>query len=562
MSLRDWLDERTGWRALLRGALDEPVPGGARWAYVFGSVLAFLFLVQAATGVVMATCYSPSVTTAWASVAYLQDQMTAGWFVRGLHSAGASAIMIFLGLHMLQVTLWGAYKKPREVNWLVGLLLLGLSFGFALTGYLLPWDQKGYWATQVATSLLGATPLVGRPLQQLVLGGPTYGNLTLTRFYALHVFVLPALTALLIVAHVKLFRRHGVTPSWRLSDEELRKRTAPFWPDQLLRDLVAMAVVLGAMAWWTWKHHGAELEAPADPSSAYDARPEWYFLPLFQLLKYFPGRGEVVAAIGAPLCAGALFLYVVWRDRGDSRDPFARKRFVLPIVALLGGAAWLGVAAVREDARNPTYQKQRERAARDAERTRHLALAGVPPGGGLAVLENDPEWKARRILGERCLGCHVYQGGGEERAPALDGWSSRAWLAGLLREPDAPRYYGKTKVHGMKPVKAEPHEIDALVEYVWQQGGGAADGALAGEGAKLFAAKQCDMCHDVDGATGGDAPNLGGRATADWLRRFLRDPGAPTFFGQKNTMPRFGEKLSPEEIDAVAGLLLREREKR
>src|SRR5262249_31385154 len=150
--------------------------------------------------------------------------------------------------------------------------------------------------------------------------------------------------------------------------EELEKRKAPFWPDQLLRDVVAMAVVLGAMAWWTVRHHGAELEAPADPTSAYDARPEGDFLPLFQLLKYFPGRGEIAAAIGAPLVAGALMIYVVWRDRGPSRDPFQRKRFVLAIVALLGGAAWLGVAAARDDARNPAYQAQRERAAHDAER--------------------------------------------------------------------------------------------------------------------------------------------------------------------------------------------------
>src|SRR5579871_2227658 len=384
MRIGEWLDERVGWRALVRAALDEPVPGGARWAYVFGSVLTFLLLVQAATGIVMASCYSPSVTTAWASVAYLQDQVSGGWFVRGLHSAGASTMVIVLIAHMLQVTIWGAYKKPREVNWLLGVVLSSLVLAFALTGYLLPWDQKGYWATQVATSLLGAVPLVGRPLVELAQGGPNYGNLTLTRFYALHVFVLPAATALLVVAHIKLFRRHGVTPSWRLSDEELAKRSAPFWPDQLLRDVVACAIALGAMAWWTWRHHGAELSAPADPTAPFDARPEWYFLPLYQLLKYFPGRLEVAAALGAPLIAGVVLVGIAFRDRSPSRDPARRKRFIAPVLAIVAGAAWLGIAATRQDARSEAFQAQREKASREAERARALAKAGVPVGGGLA----------------------------------------------------------------------------------------------------------------------------------------------------------------------------------
>jgi len=182
--LVDWFDERAGIRALAAGALDEPVPGGARWAYVFGSCLVFLLILQAVTGIVLASFYAPSVTDAWASVAYLNDQLPFGWFVRGLHSAGASAMVAVSIVHLLQVALWGAYKRPRELNWIVGVLLLGLVLAFALTGYLLPWDQKGYWATQVATSLVGAVPLVGHALQTALQGGDAYGNLTLTHFYA------------------------------------------------------------------------------------------------------------------------------------------------------------------------------------------------------------------------------------------------------------------------------------------------------------------------------------------------------------------------------------------
>src|SRR2546428_602933 len=149
-----------------------------------------------------------SAAGAWASVAYVQDQMVLGWLVRGLHSAGASAMVVLIVLHMLQVALYGAYKRPREVNWIVGVMLLGLVLGFALTGYLLPWDQKGYWATQVATGIMGSVP-GGEPLRVLLQGGSEYGNLTLTRFYALHVFVLPIGLAVLLGIHLALFRKHG-----------------------------------------------------------------------------------------------------------------------------------------------------------------------------------------------------------------------------------------------------------------------------------------------------------------------------------------------------------------
>src|SRR5262245_55801679 len=143
-----WVDQRTGWSSLLQRIGSEKVPGGARFAYVFGSALAFTFALQAVTGLLLASFYAPSVTTAWAAVAYIQQEVTLGWLIRGLHSTGASMMVALLGAHLVQVTLWGAYRAPREVNWWLGLVMLGLTLAFALTGYLLPWDQKGYWATQ------------------------------------------------------------------------------------------------------------------------------------------------------------------------------------------------------------------------------------------------------------------------------------------------------------------------------------------------------------------------------------------------------------------------------
>ncbi len=507
----------------------------------------------------MASCYSPSVTTAWASVAYLQDQMALGWFIRGLHSAGASAMIILLLLHMLQVAVWGAYRAPRELNWIVGVALLGIALGFALTGYLLPWDQKGYWATQVATSLMGAAPLLGPVMQQLIQGGTSYGHLTLTRFYALHVFVLPATTVLLVAIHIALFRRHGVTPSWRLSPDELERKRVPFWPDQLVLDAAAIALIFSLLAGSVIHTHGAALEAPADPTAAYDARPEWYFLPLFQLLKLFPGRAEIPAALGAPALIFGLLLALPFLDRAGSRSPQGRWRYLAVLLVLIVGAAALGLCAWHADAHSETYQKEHHRAEAEAERARRLALEGVPVAGGRAVFENDPTFRARRLLAERCLGCHIYSGTGEERGPSLDGWSSRAYLTALLHNPD--HFYGHTPFHEMKPVTAPEPQIAALVEYVYSLGGGSVDRAQVAEGQALFSSLDCDQCHETDGSSSGQGPNLGDRASRDWLRAFLRDPSAERFFGKKNEMPKVGEKLSPEELESVVDLLLSERAK-
>src|SRR4051812_19420544 len=191
--------------------LIEHIPGGARWRYVWGSCLLFVFSVQLITGLLLMTAYSPSDVSAWASVYFIQYEMDFGWLIRGLHHFGSQTMVVLLGLHMLQVVIAGAHLPPREINWWLGLLLLSTILGLSLTGYLLPWDQKGYWATQVATSIMSGLPLVGAWLQKVVVGGTDYGHHTLTHFYALHVGVLPFLTILLIVAHLAVFRRHGVT---------------------------------------------------------------------------------------------------------------------------------------------------------------------------------------------------------------------------------------------------------------------------------------------------------------------------------------------------------------
>ena len=541
MKLLDWLEVRTGYRALVRAALDEDIPGGARARYVFGSVLVFLVVNQAVTGILLATAYAPSVHDAWASVAYTQEVAPLGWLVRGLHASGASAAFLVVVLHLLQVVWAGAYRKPREVTWWVGLFLLALLFAFGLTGYLLPWDQRGYFATQVATNLAGAAPLIGSSLQRLAQGGTQYGNLTLTRFYALHVLVLPAVIALLIAGHVALFRRHGITPP-----PDAGSRTARFYPAQLALDTLAVVVCLAAMLILVVRDHGAPLSAPADPASAYEARPEWYFLPLFELLRHLPGSLELVGALGAPLVAGAVLFAL------PLLDPSRRTARML-VVAIVGITVLLGVAAVVEDRSDEAFQRGR----RHAEAEGRVALLSFRARTELLSATQAREL-GDALVDARCAGCHVLGGRGQAHAPDLDGWASREWIDAFLLAPDAPRFFGRTLIHGMKPVTASVEDRRNLVEWIYAQGGNeGTDATRVKAGEQLFDASSCAECHERDGTSEGHGiPNLGGHASAAWIETLLVDPA--THFGKKNGMPKF-DTLSLAERAALVARLREER---
>ena len=509
----------------------------SRWSRVFGPALAFALVLQAVTGWCLATFYAPSSTTAWAAVAYIQEEVTLGWFICGLHSVGASMTVALVGLHLVQSVASGTYARALPRNWLLGLGAAGLVLAFALTGYLLPWDQKGYWATQVATSLLGETPIVGDYLRRVVQGGGDYGNLTLTHFYALHTMLLPALTALVVVLHVRWARRD-----------------VAWWPEDAWRDAIACAAVAAIAYALVLRSHGAPLEAPADPASAYDARPEWYFLPLFELLKFLPGKIEVIGALGLPVVIGVLLAALPRAPRGPA----------LAMLAALGAAAGgLMLRASLDDAHNPAYQRGRARAEADAKRALALARDGVPPAGGIAVYENDPALRARKIFDARCAGCHALEGAGEEKAPLLTGWMSRAWLTDFLKQPDAPKYFGHTKkLHDMKPVKAEGEELRALVEWIYAQGGGTYDRALADKGRAIFDRDDCDECHSTDGKSDGvdGAPNFMNHASVEWIERLIRDGSAPTLFSDHNEMPKFGpDKLSDDDVKTLAAFIARQR---
>ncbi len=558
---RAWLEERLGLPGLESAILGGQMPGGASLWRALGSVAAGLFAVEAVTGIFLALFYAPSVTTAWASVAYIQDQLPLGWFVRGLHSFGSSALVVVAGLHLLQVLVFGAYRRPRELNWMLGLALFGLTALFALSGYLLPWDQKGYWAKLVEATIAGSAPVVGVAVQQIIQGGSAFGNLTLTHAYAVHALVLPAAFVVFLVLHIYLYRKHGPTPKWSLSPEQIATRTVAAWPHQAVRNAglgtFALLIVTAAVV----AHHGAPLESPADPTSSYVARPEWYALPLFQLRMYFEGPLEIVATMVIPGILTTLLLALPFLDRGRTNRPSDRPRVMVAIGLSVAALGALSTISLAKDAHDPAFAKGRAEEKSRGETARKLALKGISAEGGLAVFRNDPLNHARELWGEHCGGCHGLSGTGGDKGPELKGYNSRAWIRGFLENPDGPLTMGPAKLDkGMKPVQGTSEEMDALVEMVYAQTGAPdADVARAARGHDLVPQKDCDSCHEIDAEGENTGPNLKGRGTLSWVTAVIKDAGHGRLFGEKNKMPKFEAKLTPAEIDDLARFVVAQK---
>ena len=260
-----WLDRRTGVDAALRSALYEPIPGGARFAYVFGSGLLFIFISQVITGIFLALYYVPSADHAHTTVAYITKAVTAGSFLRSLHAYGASAMIIVLLLHLSQTYIYGAYKGPREILWVSGCVLFALVLGMAFTGYLLPWDQRAYFATAVGTNAASEVPLIGETLKRMMRGGTEMGTLTISRFFVAHIFFIPACVFALVASHILLFRKAGAAGPVDEDPYEPKKKTELFYPRQVLMDLSLTALLiigLGSLCFFA----PMQLGPPANPA--------------------------------------------------------------------------------------------------------------------------------------------------------------------------------------------------------------------------------------------------------------------------------------------------------
>jgi ubiquinol-cytochrome c reductase cytochrome b subunit len=424
--LRAWLDHRTGIDSLLRHALDEPIPGGAKIAYVFGSGLLFLFLSQIVTGVFLAMYYVPSADHAHTTVAYITKEVTGGSFLRSIHAYGSSAIIIVLLLHIIQTFMYGSYKGRRELVWIAGCVLLTLMLGMAFTGYLLPWDQKAYFATTVGTNILSEIPWVGNGIKELLRGGTEMGTLTVSRFFMLHVFLIPAFIFAFVAMHVYSFRKAGAAGPVTEDPIAPKLPTEPFYPKQLVMDMgfaVLIIVLLGFLA-YLWP---TELGPKSDPSDTqFLPRPEWYYVPIFQYLKYWQGSTALLGILVIPGILGLLLVGLPFFDRSLERRPWKRPISVGLFTVVLLGLGALGMISHRGDMRNPGVAAQLK-AQREA--TKEFMNTKFEPelSRGSLVAQNtelaNPEAaKGKDIFqAQACNACHGDEGVGTAAAPKLTG---------------------------------------------------------------------------------------------------------------------------------------------
>ncbi|MGB8266703.1 MAG: cytochrome b N-terminal domain-containing protein [Candidatus Velthaea sp.] len=425
-----WLDQRTGIVTQLNEFLTEDVPGGASYWYAFGSATVFAMILQIVTGIFLCFYYAPSATTAWESTKFLMEKVPFGHLVLSLHYWGASAMIAFMAMHLLQVLLWGAYKKPRELQWIVGVILFIITLVLGLTGYLLPWDLDALLASKVAIAIAGNAPVLGPAILNFLQDGNGIGTLTINRFFGLHVWLMPALLVGLVVMHLLIFRWNGAAGP--PIDTAPKLKPGRFWPDQMFMDTVvsfAMFVVIVVLAIFS----PAVLDAKADPNNTqFVAYPAWYFMALYALLDVvgtFPPAIVQTATLLASIVGPGLLVLVLillpFIDKNPSRK-LTRRPWVLGLTALvmLGaiGFSFVGQYNVEEgqlahglidSSGNPIKAAVAATATTTATATG--GASGATAAGGGAAGSASPAVLAagKKVYDSSCAGCHGATGQGQ-----------------------------------------------------------------------------------------------------------------------------------------------------
>jgi quinol-cytochrome oxidoreductase complex cytochrome b subunit len=333
-----WIEQRTGLGPVLGALLHVRIPMSARTLY-FGGIALFLFGIQVVTGTLLTLYYKPTPEAAYESVQFVTSDVSFGWLIRSVHHWTANLMILFVALHLLRVFFQAAYKYPRELTWVIGGCLLLVTIGFGFTGYLLPWDQRAYWATVVGTDIAGSVPLIGESLLLVLRGGADVTGDTMSRFFGIHVLVLPLALAGLLGIHLVLVHQLGLAnpkkPEHRVRRTEVDEEPLrPFFPNYLLDEVVAWYVILAILVVLA-SVFPAGLEEPANPLQTPHVKPEWYFLSVYQLLKIIPRT----VAVAAPIVGiGAL---IVWPFLDRSPEVLMRRRKLV-----VGGATLVLLAII------------------------------------------------------------------------------------------------------------------------------------------------------------------------------------------------------------------------
>jgi ubiquinol-cytochrome c reductase cytochrome b subunit len=587
-NILNWLNDRTGLSDALGKIADAPLAGGACWCRSLPAAILFAFCIQAITGFFLWVYYSPGTQNAWESVYYLQYEVAGGWLLRAMHHYSGQTLLALAGLYLLQSIIRGWYRPPREAVYWTALLMGLFALALLLTGDLLAWSQNSYAATQVRTRFLLLLPGVGESLYKIAIGGPEFGQLTLTRFLALHIGLFAGGFILLLVlnrictrranaaalvgttsvgATVQLSPQQGLTGA---TETVAPQYCEPYWPGQAWRNAVAGLLVLGIVVILSMQHGisgdhaGVGIGSPADtdPANYYAAaRPEWAFRGLYEFSQLFPGDKAIVPIFIVPGLILVFFLLVPFIGRIRIGHYFN----IAMTLVLLSGLVFLSYRSFAKDAADLNQQNALAQEQWQADRTIQLVRAkGIPAAGALTLLRNDDLAQTRNIFKQQCAVCHnVLDRNGqgirarEPSAPNLHGFASRDWIAGLLDPKTivSSEYYGDTKLRkggmadfvkenlGSKLDEGEQKNLQKVIiaisaeaQLPSQSEIDARDAELIEEGRNLladdFGCTDCHMFHDKGKL--GDAPELTGYGSAQWTAEMIGDPKSKRFFGKNN----------------------------
>ena len=544
-----------GLLSVIKNLLEEPLPRGINWPQTLGSALLALIAVQIITGVLLSFYYSPNANAAYESVQYIEQQVIFGSIIRGIHYFAASGMVILLFLHIARTFFSGAYKPPRQWTWVFGVFLLLIVLGFAFTGYLLPWDMKSYFATKVGINIGGITPVIGKYLTQILQGGSEMGTITLSRFFSLHVIVLPLLLVLLVGAHLFYIRLHGSTPPG-LKEGDAVEYPNRFYPLQLFRDSLVAFVVVGVIVLLA-AQFGAPLEEKANPNdTSYIPRPDWYFYSLFQLLKIFEGKLEIIGAIVLPGAFFTLLILLPFLDKNPERRLSKR-----PIAVSLGTAFILSILSLTAWGAYEGSEAKKLMAARRETATIEAAI--------------DEPFVVDARVGQllytelKCGKCHdpVSQGGNLPPGLEFAGNKYRqAWLIDYLRNPHRIRWQRKDErpIIRMPDFNLTPEEATNLSaflqnnlqidkfpepEFDWAE----ADSEMVESGQELFFEYGCFGCHKIAEEGQNLAPELSGvgrKLLESYMFHLIKNPNRII---PKTSMKDF--QLEDEEVEDIVAYL-------